>query len=70
MLITDVNAIPLSHKDVILTMPAYVWEGLLQLMGETDRKEFESRGEELEFKPDKKAIAADPRMALVSRAPM
>ena len=59
VLITDVTAIPLAHKDVVLTMPAYVWEALLQIVGATDRKEFESRVERLEYKPDKKAIAAE-----------
>jgi hypothetical protein len=59
VLITDVNAIPISHKNVVLTMPAYVWEGLLQLVGAIDRKEFEQRVEKLEYKPDKKAIAVD-----------
>ena len=59
VLITDVAAVPLAHKDVTLTMPAYVWEALLQMISLTDRKEFESRVERLEYKPDKKAIAAD-----------
>ena len=59
VLITDVNAIPLAQKDVTLTMPAYVWEALLQMIGLKDRKEFESRVERMEFKPDKKAIASD-----------
>jgi hypothetical protein len=40
-------------------MPAYVWEALLQMIGPKDRKEFESRVERLEYKPDKKAIASD-----------
>ena len=59
VLITDAVAIPLAQKDVVLTMPAYVWEALLQIVGAKDRKEFESRVERLEYKPDKKAIAAD-----------
>lgn len=59
VLITDVTAIPLANKDVTLTMPAWVWEALLQMIGPTDRKEFESRVEKLEYKPDKKAIAAE-----------
>ena len=59
VLITDVVAIPLAQKDVVLTMPAYVWEALLQIVGAKDRKEFESRVERLEYKPDKRAIAAD-----------
>ena len=59
VLITDAVAIPLAQKDVTLTMPAYVWEALLQIVGAKDRKEFESRVERLEYKPDKRAIAAD-----------
>ena len=59
VVITDVTAIPLAQKDVILTMPAYVWEALLQVVTPEDRKEFESRVERLEYKPDKKAIGAE-----------
>ncbi len=59
VLITDAVAIPLAQKDVTLTMPAYVWEALLQIVGAKDRKEFESRVERLEYKPDKRAIAAE-----------
>ncbi len=59
VLITDAVAIPLAQKDVVLTMPGYVWEALLQIVGPKDRKEFESRVERLEYKPDKRAIAAD-----------
>ena len=61
VVITDVTAIPVAQKDVVLTMPAYVWEALLQIVGPKDRKEFESRVERLEYKPDKKAIGADLR---------
>jgi Siphovirus Gp157 len=59
VVITDPVAIPLAQKDVTLTMPAYVWEALLQVVGTEDRKEFESHVQRLEYKPDKKAIAAD-----------
>ncbi len=59
VLITDAVAIPLAQKNVVLTMPAYVWEALLQIVGAKDRREFESHVERLEYKPDKKAIAAD-----------
>jgi Gp157 protein len=59
VVINDVTAIPVAQKDVVLTMPAYVWEALLQIVGPKDRKEFESRVERFEYKPDKKAIAAD-----------
>jgi hypothetical protein len=59
VLITDAVAIPLAFKQVILAMPAYVWEALLQTLGLEDRKIWEARVEKLEFKPDKKAIGAE-----------
>ncbi len=59
VLITDAVAIPLAQKDVVLTMPAYVWEALLQIVGAKDRKEFEAHVERMEYKPDKRTIAAD-----------
>ena len=57
VLITDLNAIPAAYKHVTLTMPAYVWEALVNCVGWDDRNEFESRVEKAEYKPDKKAIA-------------
>ena len=59
VLITDLDAIHLVFKQAVLVMPAHVWEALLQRLGLEDRKVFESRVEKLEFKPDKKAIAAE-----------
>jgi hypothetical protein len=59
VLITDLDAVPLAFKQALLTMPAHVWEALLERLGLEDRKVFESRVERLEFKPDKKAIAAE-----------
>lgn len=59
VVITDLNAIPLAYKQVILAMPAYVWEALLIRVGHQDRKEFESRVDKQEFRPDKKAIATE-----------
>jgi hypothetical protein len=59
VVVTDVFAIPLTYKDVVLTMPAYVWEALLQMVGPQARKELESRVQRLEYKPDKKTIATD-----------
>jgi len=59
VVITDVTAISLAQKNVTLTMAAHVWEALLQIVGPNNRKEFESRVERLEYKPDKKTIAAD-----------
>jgi ribosomal 50S subunit-associated protein YjgA (DUF615 family) len=59
VLITDLNAVPSAYKHVTLTMPAYVWEALLACVGLEDRKEFESRVEKAEYRPDKKAIAGE-----------
>jgi hypothetical protein len=59
VLITDLDSIPLAFKQAVLAMPAHVWEALLERLSLEDRKVFESRVEKLEFKPDKKAIAAE-----------
>ena len=59
VLITDLDAVPLAFKQALLAMPAYVWEALLQRLGLEERKTWEARVEKLEFKPDKKAIAAE-----------
>jgi hypothetical protein len=59
VLITDLSAVPSAFKHVTLTMPAYVWEALLNSAGLEDRKEFESRVEKAEYRPDKKAIAGE-----------
>lgn len=59
VLVMDLNAIPSAYKQVILAMPAYVWEALLNRVGQKERKEFESRVDKREFRPDKKAIAAE-----------
>jgi hypothetical protein len=59
VLITDVDSIPLMFKQIVLTMPAYVWEAILQRIGFEDRKVFETRVEKAESRPDKKAIGAE-----------
>jgi hypothetical protein len=59
VLITDAAAIPLAFKQVILAMPAYIWEALLQTLGLEERKTWEACVDKLEFKPDKKAIGAE-----------
>jgi len=59
VLITDLDSVPLALKQVVVTMPAYVWEGLLQRVGFEERKVFETRVEKVEFRPDKKAIGAE-----------
>ena len=59
VVITDATVVPPAQKEIVITMPAYVWEALLQIVGPKGRGEFESRVERLEYKPDKKAIAQD-----------
>jgi len=59
VLITDAAAIPLAFKQVILAMPAYIWEALLQTLGLEERKTWEACVDKLEFKPDKKAIGVE-----------
>jgi hypothetical protein len=59
VLITDLGAVPSAYKHVILTMPAYVWEALLSCVDLQGRKEFESRLEKAEYRPDKKTIAGE-----------
>jgi len=58
VLVRDLDAIPLSFKQAVLVMPAYVWEALLQRIGPEERKTFEACFDRLEFKPDKKTIGA------------
>jgi hypothetical protein len=57
--ITDEQALPAAWKDVILTMPAHVWEALLQRLDLEDRAVFEKHVKKREFKPDKRAIAGE-----------
>jgi hypothetical protein len=59
VLIADLGAVPLSFKQALIAMPAHVWEALLQRLGLDERKIWEGRVDKLEFKPDKKAIAAE-----------
>jgi hypothetical protein len=40
--ITDENAVPLAFKDVVLTMPAQVWEMLLDRFGKDERADSNS----------------------------
>ena len=57
--ITSAADVPAMFKDVVLTMPAYVWEALLGALPIGDRIEFERRVRKREFRPDKKALAAE-----------
>jgi hypothetical protein len=59
VLITDLGALPLTFKHAVLSMPAHVWEALLQRLGLEERELWEGRVSKLELKPDKKAIGAE-----------
>jgi len=59
VLISDVGAVPLAFKQVVVAMPAHVWEALLQSVGLEERQTWEALLDKLEFKPDKKAIGAE-----------
>jgi putative lipoic acid-binding regulatory protein len=59
VLISDLEAVPSAFKQVMLTMPAYVWDALLQCLDIEERKVFESRIEKQELKADKKAIGVE-----------
>jgi hypothetical protein len=56
VVITDEKALPAEWKDVVLTLPAHVWEALLQRLGKDERAVFEARVKKCEFKPDKRAL--------------
>ena len=59
VVITDENAVPPAFKDVMLTMPAHVWEALLERLGNDERACFEGRIKKTDFKPDKRALASE-----------
>jgi hypothetical protein len=55
----DDQALPVAWKDVILTMPAFVWEALLGRLDLEERARFEGRIKRKEFRPDKRALAPE-----------
>lgn len=59
VLVVDPNLVPPALKAAVVTMPAHVWEALLNCLDPEDRKVFEPLIGKLEFKPDKKAIGAE-----------
>jgi hypothetical protein len=59
VVITDEKALPLAWKDAVLTIPAYVWEALLQRLDMDERAVFEAKVKKCEFKPDKRALASE-----------
>lgn len=56
VVITDEKALPVAWKDVVLTMPAHVWEALLERLEKDERAVFEAQVKKCEFKPDKRAL--------------
>lgn len=59
VLIANDQALPVAWKDVVLTMPAYSWEALLQRLDLEDRVVFEQEVKKAEFKPDKRSICCE-----------
>ena len=59
VMIVDDKALPLAWKDVVLTMPAHVWEALLERLDLGERALFEQKVKKSEFKPDKRGIAGE-----------
>jgi hypothetical protein len=59
VVVADPNLVPLAFKHAVVTMPAYVWEALLQCLDPGERAAFEPLIGKLEFKPDQKAIGAE-----------
>jgi hypothetical protein len=59
VVITDEKALPVAWKDVVLTMPAHVWEALLERLDKDERRVFEEKVKKCEFKPDKRAVAGE-----------
>jgi hypothetical protein len=59
VVITDEKALPVSWKDVVLTMPAHVWEALLERLDKDERRVFEEKVKKCEFKPDKRAVGSE-----------
>ena len=59
VVITDEKALPVAWKDVVLTMPAHVWEALLERLDKDERTVFEEKVKKCEFKPDKRAVGSE-----------
>ena len=64
VLITDEHLLPVAWKDIVLTMPAHVWEALLQRLPTDERALFVRKVKKSEFKPDKKAIGNELKKAV------
>ena len=59
VIVYDEQALPAAWKDVLLTMPAFVWEALLGRLDQEERTTFEGRIKRKEFRADKRALAPE-----------
>jgi Siphovirus Gp157 len=59
VVVVDPNLVPPAFKAAVVTLPAYVWDALLNCLDPEERKELDPLIDKLEFKPDKKAIGAE-----------
>lgn len=59
VLVTDEQVLPAAFKDIMITLPAYVWEALLMCVGPADRPTFEALVKRTEIKPDKRTLAKE-----------
>jgi hypothetical protein len=57
--VSDPEALPGSLKDAVVTLPALVWEALLEAVAPEVKASCEALVKKLELKPDKRAIAAE-----------
>ena len=59
VIVIDPNLVPPAFKAAVVTMPAYVWEALLNCLNAEERTVFEALIQKLEYRPDKRAIGAE-----------
>ena len=59
VVVVDPNLVPPAFKAAVITMPAHIWDALLNCLDPGDRKGLGPLIDKLEFKPDKKAIGAE-----------
>lgn len=59
VMVTDIGAVPVAYKDAVLTLPAYVWETLLNCVTREERKQFEQLVKRVEYRADKRQLAKE-----------
>ena len=57
--ITDLEALPGSLKDAVVTLPGLVWQALIDSVPPEDRAMYKELVKKLELKPDKRAVAVE-----------